>query len=386
MEKEETEKKKITWNTVKEKLFSFVGTKGFHSFISSILCVLIGVFVGFILMLIASPSDALEGLGVLLSKGASSTAKLARVIYKSTPMILSGLSIAFSFKLGLFNIGITGQLTFGAFIGVILGISGYNRFFCIIVATISGGLVGLLTGFLKAKFNVNEVLSGIMLNWIIYYLIGFIGKVAIPSSYKDQSQSYSLKSLSGSALLPSLGSNLDIGIIIAIMLVVTMWIVLNKTTLGFELKMSGSNKYAAQYVGIKQDKNIILALTVSGALAGMCGYMIYAQPSNSGVKFMWDSSSNSLLSDGFTGISVALIAQNSPIGCIFSAMLLNYIDAAKTSLTVISSTYNSHCTELISAVIIYFASFASFFNMIFAKVHEKLSGVLLFERRVKNVK
>ena len=163
--------------------------------------------------------------------------------------------------------------------------------------------------------------------------------------------------------------------IIAIAILIIFEIILVKTKFGFELKLSGSNKFAAQYSGMNQTKNIILALTISGALAGICGYMIYANPLSS-LRFYWSSGSQTLLGDGFTGISVSLIAQNSPIGCILSSILLTMIDAAQTPLKNVSSTYNVHYTELIKAIIIYFASFSSFFGMVLRHLYEKKENKL----------
>jgi|LAHS01.1.fsa_nt_gb general nucleoside transport system permease protein len=350
------------------------GKRGWRSFLSAAICVGIGLFCGFILMLCIDPANSLKGLWILLSQGFSNTDSFGRVIYQATPMMLSGVAIAFAFKLGLFNIGLTGQVTIGAFVGVMLGLSGCNWAVCMLVAMLSGAAIGLLTGYLKARFNVNEVLSGIMLNWIIYYMIGIIGTLWIPSSYKDKITPSQLFSLQGDARMPSLGISsmpgISVGLIIAILIVVLIQIVLNRTTFGFEMKLSGSNKFAAQYAGINQTSKIVLALTISGAVAGICGFMLYANPTNP-IEFKWDSGSDSLLADGFTGISVSLIAQNSPLGCIFSAILLTAIDASQTELKALSNSYNIHYTELIKSIIIYVASFSSFFGMLIQKQHAR---------------
>ncbi len=346
------------------------GMKWYGSLVSGLICVVLGLLAGFIIMLCVDAKAAGQGLGILITHALSSNP--ARVFYLATPMMLSGLSIAFSFKLGLFNIGITGQVTAGAFFSLVCGIAGANWFVCLLVGMISGGIMGLIPGFLKAKFNVNEVLSGIMLNWIIYYIIGLIGLLALDSSFKDKNTPAELINMPVNGRMPSMGltNGLSIGLIIALVIVVIFEIILVKTKFGFELKLTGSNKFAAQYAGMNQTKNIVLAMMISGALAGICGYMLYANPLNPS-RFHWDSSANSLIADGFTGISVSLIAQNSPIGCVLSSVLLAMIDGAQSQMKNASAMFNVHYTELIKNIIIYVASFSAFFCMILRYLYEK---------------
>ena len=358
------------------------GKRGWRSFLASIICVLIGLIAGLILMLCIDPANAFEGFGVLLSQGFSDADSFGRVLYQATPMMLSGVAIAFAFKLGLFNIGITGQVTLGAFTSLVLGLTmqangfnGGNWFWCLLIAMISGAVVGCLTGFLKARFNVNEVLSGIMLNWIIYYCIGLAGRYGLPvKNYKDPYANDYLLTMPALSRLPSLGISTMMGVswglIIAILIVILLQVVLNHTNFGFELKLSGSNRFAAQYAGIGQTSKIIWAMTISGACAGICGYMLYALPTNP-TKFLWSSTAQSLIGDGFTGISVSLIAQNSPLGCIFSSILLSLINSSQTSLKTVSDAFNIHYTELIKSIIIYVASFSSFFVYLIQKFHDQ---------------
>ena len=341
--------------------------EGFRSIIAALISIIIGLVAGFIIMLCIQPQYSLNGLWTLVSTGLSDASLFGRALYRATPMIFSGVAIAFSFKLGLFNIGITGQVTIGAFCSLLAGLSGVNWFLCMLIGAIVGAIAGFIPGWLKAKFNVNEVLSGIMLNWVIYYMIGIFGNTAVPSSFKDKTTPSELMMMPASGQMPSLGipqmEGVSVGLIIAIVFVIGIFAVLNFTTFGFELQMTGRNKSASKYAGVNQTKSIILSLTISGALAGICGYMLYADPF-SPTKFMWSSDSNTLLTDGFNGISVSLIAQNSPIGCIFSSIFLTLIDASKNSLRTISDGfYNIHYTELIKSVIIYVAALSSFFNL-----------------------
>ena len=343
------------------------------TFISAFICIVIGVVFGFIMMLAVDPGNAFSGLGVLLSKGFSSMNDFSSVLRAATPMMLTGLSIAVSYKLGMFNIGITGQVTAGAFVGICLALSGWNWFFCLLFGAISGGLIGFISGIMKAKLNVNEVLSGIMLNWIVYYLIGVLSSGTtglIPASFKDRNQMDYFATVPTDGRVPSIASDIlpgvTYGLIIAIILIIIMQFVMTKTTFGFELRASGTNKHAASYAGISQTKSIVLALTISGAIGGLAGYIIYAN-ADFPLNFLWNSNSNTLIADGFTGISVSLIGQNSPIGCILSSIIIAFITQAQTALINASPLYNIHYTELIKAVIIYVASFSSFFNIVFKK-------------------
>ena len=197
-----------------------------------------------------------------------------------------------------------------------------------------------------------------------------------------------LKTLPQAARMPSLGipgmENINIGLIFAIVIIAIVFIVLNYTTFGFELKMTGRNKDASTYSGVNQTKSIILSLTISGALAGLCGYMLYADPIMPS-RFTWSSDSNTLLSDGFNGISVSLIAQNSPIGCIFSSIVLTVIDSAQNTLTTISGSYNVHYTELIKSVVIYLAALSSFIGILYRRLNKKIDAIPYFSRDEKNI-
>ena len=357
---------------------------GFRSFLAALISIFIGLFCGFLLMLFVAPQYSGVGIWTLLTTAISNIDLFELALYRATPMMLSGLAIAFAFKLNLFNIGITGQVTIGAFTSIIAGLSGCNWFGCMLVGALSGAVAGFVPGFLKAKFNVNEVLSGIMLNWIIYYLIGIFGTLFVPTEFKMDTTPIELKTMPDYARMPSLGipnmENVNVGLIFSLLIIAVIFIILNFTTFGFELKMTGRNKDASKYSGVNQTKSIILSLTISGALAGLCGYMLFADPISPS-RFTWSSDSNTLLNDGFNGISVSLIAQNSPIGCIFSSLLLTLLDAAQNNIKVVSdSVYNNHYTELIKNIVIYVAAFSSFFIMLLSKLNERNDTLDYFKR------
>lgn len=364
-------------------LFHFPAAR---SVVSSLVCIFIGIFAGFIVMLIRDPANCFAGLNVLLSSGFQGISEgdydaISHVIGTLTPMILAGISISFAFKLGLFNIGITGQLTMGAFLSLIFSFMGMPWYVCLLIGMLGGALIGFFSGFLKAKFNVNEVLSGIMFNWIVYYLCGLIGDY-LPKEWIDKSNGTQLAKMAQNGRLPTffpeftadgytnqLYYNVTAGIFISIGLAILIWFILKYTKFGFELKLCGSNKFAAKYAGINQNSKIILSLAISGAIAGICGYMVFATPSPKG--FTFGALDGVMLSDGFNGISVALIGQTNPIGCIFSSFFLAYINEGQTQIVNVSILYSKYYMELIKAVIIYVASFSAFISYLIKASNEK---------------
>lgn len=368
------QKKKGNWFL--SAIHSFYERQGNRNFTSGITSILLGLLFGFLMMLVIKPESAGEGFLSLFTYGFTKKSLIGNLIGAASPMVISGLAIAFAFKLNLFNIGITGQLTMGAFCSVITALYGGNWFLCMVVGALAGGVMGFLPGFLKAKFNVNEVLSGIMLNWVAYYSIGLMGGlipqlqqfkyVRGPSYFTTVPKTGRLPDMGLSKILPGASA----GVLVSLILVVIIYIILNKTVFGFELRMAGKNKYGARYAGANQTKSIILSLVISGALAGIAGYMLYANPYSPSM-FKWDSTSNTLLASGFDGISVALVGQSNPIGCFFSAFFISLINLSSNNLNTISDgAYNIHYAELIRAVIIYLAALSSFISYRITKWHE----------------
>lgn len=374
-------------------LFSFGATKAIAS---SVICVLIGLLAGFIVMLIRDPENCFRGLSVLITSGFSKKSSISHVLMNMTPMMLAGLSISFAFKLGLFNIGITGQLTMGAFLAFIVSFNGGNWLACMLVALLGGAAVGAISGILKAKFNVNEVLSGIMLNWIVYYLTSLIGQ-QLPENCIDYYNKAQLAKMGMQGRMPSLFGESSTfygvtwGLIIAIVICLIFFFILKFTKFGFEMKLCGSNKYAAKYAGINQDQKIVLSLLLSGAIAGICGYLVFSNPS-SPKAFTYNSLDGVMIADGFNGISVALIGQTDPIGCIFSAFFINYITEAQTRIVNVSILYSKYYMELIRAVIVYVASLSALFITLIRRSNIKHKETIdacfkqLFSRKAKEAK
>ncbi|MDY4787919.1 MAG: ABC transporter permease [Bacilli bacterium] len=356
---------------IKVKFFDFLNKNSTISILSSIVCIILGILVGFLLLLVTKPGESLIGITSIIFKPFSPTffnKYFIGAIVKSVPLIFSGLSVAFAFKTGLFNIGTPGQMLVGGFTAVAISLlspihNGFTMILAIIGAIIAGAIWGLIVGFLKAKFNINEVIAAIMMNYIgTYLVIWLVQKDGIYNAAYAMS-----KPLPSYAIIPTLGldklfpgSYLDISIFIAIAIAILLYFVLNKTTLGFELKATGFNKDAANNASMKYKRNIIISMTIAGALAGLGGAILYMSSYGGGIK-----PEITLLSAGFDGISVALLASLNPIGAIFSGIFIQYIRNGGQILRIFTS-YSTEIADIIIAIIIYFSALTalivSFFN------------------------
>ena len=318
---------------------------GMSSAASSLIAILVGLIAGFVILLISNPANAFEGLWIILKGGFNNGAKgVGQVLYYAMPIIMTGLSVGFAFKTGLFNIGAPGQLMVGGFVSVIVGVNCdwlgvFHWPVALLCGMLAGGLWALLPGIFKAKLNVNEVISCIMLNYIGMYGINYLiknlrnaqGGFLVYDQLKNQTMN-----VAASAVIPKMGldsiffnvrgryvdaSSVNGGIFIAIALAIVVYIILQKTTFGYELKACGLNKNAAKYAGINEKKNIVLSMTIAGALAGIGAGLFYL----SGSKEWEPLVSTALPAAGFNGISVALLASSNPIGCIFSALFICFL-------------------------------------------------------------
>jgi len=330
--------------------------------LSSILVIIAGLLIGFIILLLTNASVAPRAFGYLLTRGASNMRWFGDVLFGATPIIMTGLSVAFAFKTGLFNIGASGQFTFGGFVAIIIGVHGtmlppaLRILLCILAAALAGALWGAIPGLLKAFFNVHEVISSIMTNYIGMFFVNW----AVITFMFDSGRGTSTRMPSDSAL-PTMGldqifrdgprvSSVNIGIIIAIVFALIIWIILEKTTFGYELKACGFNKDAAKYAGINQNRNIVYSMMISGGLAGIGGALLYLN--NIGLSM---SIVDVLASQGFTGISVAFLGLNHPIGIIFSGVFISYLFVGGERMQIVG--FAPQIVEMVIAVIIYFCAF-----------------------------
>lgn len=367
---------------MKNKLKAFLSSESAKSVISSLLCIIAGILVGWVVLLILAltsdkipTSDAFRGLGIILagpfaSGGSKNIAfVLGDMLFESAPLLMTGLSVAIAFKTGLFNIGAPGQYLMGAMGSVIVALSipttpataFWVWLLALIAGMICGMLWGLIPGLFKALLNVNEVIVCIMTNWIAANIVSWVfanNKQFINAA--GGKTAYTLPTTANGVSTPKLGldklfpgSNIDIGIFIAAIIAIGIFILMNKTTLGYELKACGHNKNAAKYSGMNEKRNIMLSMAIAGGLAAIGASLYYL---NGGAELAWNTYGK-LPDNGFNGIPIALLASNNPIGVIFSSIFLRFIDKGGYNLAGFTA-YNEYVSDLIIAVIIYFAGFS----------------------------
>ena len=389
---------------MKENLLSNLWHKdATRSVIASLISILIGLLAGAVVILIVGISNpslgiksAWEGIQ-LVTLGIFSTgrnaagtltfgfnsASIGNMLFRSMPLILTGLSVAIAFKTGLFNIGASGQYLAGTaatlFIALSIPTSSVPRWIIWVLAFLggmaAGALWGMIPGILKACLNINEVIACIMTNWIAANVVTWLfdisnlkNMVENTKSSDIYSTSYGLTNVDGvltyvkgeGVSTPKMGldkifsgSQVNGGILIAIALAIIVYIVLSKTTLGYELKVCGSNRFAARYAGIQDKRNIVLSMAIAGALAGAAGTLYYL---SGNTEFYWNTY-QSLPAAGFNGIPVALLAVSNPIGVVFTGMFMSMLSIAGLQLTSLTA-YNEYITDVIIAVIVYLSAFS----------------------------
>lgn len=376
---------------------------GTRSVIATIISIIIGLLVGSILILLVglideklSLSAAWDGIrlvfGGIFSTGRDAVGaltwgynatNLGNMLFRATPLIMTGLSVAVAFKTGLFNIGAPGQYLISTCVTLMiaLGIPAGSLpgwmiwLLAFLGGMLSGAVWGAIPGMVKAFLNINEVLACIMTNWIAANIVtwvfdgskfrnviegtktGYIYKTTYGLTQVDGVWTYvegagvATSKMGLDKLFPN--SQVNGGIIIAIVIAIIVYILMSKTTLGYELKACGSNRHAACYAGIHDKRNIVLSMAIAGALAG-AGAALYYLAGNT--EFYW-STYQSLPGVGFNGIPVALLAANNPIAVIFTGLFMAMLDIAGLQLTNLTA-YNEYITDVIIAVIVYLSAFS----------------------------
>lgn len=345
-----------------------------QSILSSLICVALGLLVGFIVLLIISPAGAGKAIGTILlnfmtrASGPAKLKALGNTLAKTAPLLMCALSVCFCYKVGLFNIGAPGQYEAGAGIALVAAFSwGMPWYVCLILAAIAGAVLGAVSGVLKAYRNVNEVISGIMLNWITLYTVN---SVLAGGAAKDPASPYTkdLAKTAPAAKLPTMGLDkifannrtVTIAVPLAVLAAILVWIVLNKTKFGYELRATGFNKQAAKYAGMKENRNIIVTLAIGGALAGIGAAFLFL----SGYQ-KWEVTQASVPAMGFNGIAATFLGALHPIGTIFASFFIQSITDG--GAMVDRMVYPSQVSDLISAIIIYLCGFSLFFKYLMTK-------------------
>lgn len=355
---------------------SFLKNDGVQSFIASIICILLGLLLGYIVLLFINPEGAGEAISSLVKNYLNypnSTVALkyfGSTLVKTAPLLMCSLSILFAYKVGLFNIGAAGQYAAGAGLALYAALAWQLPWWvCLIIAALAGAVLGALSGILKSYCNVNEVISGIMLNWITLYAMN-----DLLTNVKETTSPYTvhIRTVNTDALIPTLGldklfSNnqyVTIAIPISIIIAILVYIVMEKTRFGYELKATGFNKNAAKYCGMAEKRNTILTLLIGGALAGLGAGLFYL----TGFE-QWSCGQSAVPSMGFNGIAAAFLGGLNPIGAIFSSYFIQHITVG--GAYVDRSMYCSQISDLISALIIYLCGFVLFMKYVMNRMAAK---------------
>ena len=403
---------------------TFFGKNGTKAVIASLISILIGMVVGSIIILISGLTNdsmggktAWEGIqlvvGGLFSTGRDAASGnltfgfnpqlMGNMLFRAMPLIMTGLSVALASKSGLFNIGAPGQYLMGTAATLLIalnlptgtgeslqrvsgewvthmeafGIVGQETYpvwlvwmLAFLGGMLAGAIWGAIPGMLKALLNINEVLACIMTNWIAANVVTWVFDVSsLQNAVENTKKAYIYKTTFNGVQTPKLGldtifegSQVSGGIVIAILLAVVVYILLNKTTFGYELKACGSNRFAARYAGVKDKRCIVTSMALAGALAG-AGAALYYLAGNA--EFYWETS-QSLPAVGFNGIPVALLAANNPIGVIFSGLFMSMLEICGQKLKDLTA-FNEYITDVIIAVIVYLSAFAMLIRMLLSK-------------------
>ena len=347
---------------MKKKSFMEILTS--NRFLQILLSILLGFLVGAIFLMIMGISVG-DAYGKLISS-VTSVKGVSYVIVYATAYIMTCLSVAFSFKTGVFNIGAEGQFVMGSMGAAVVGIlftdlpSVVLIPFCFLAAMLAGAVWGIIVGFLKTKWGINEVLAMIMFNWIAFYLSNFIA--GIPAIHNDGSAE-ATKTISDNArtlLSPDIRTKLDLaptanwGILVGIAAMLIVWYIIEKTTLGYELKAVGANRFAAEYGGIGVNKSILTALAISGALAGLGGAL---QVMGMGGRISIFTGQEGY---GFAGIVVALIGCSNPFGVLAAGLFYGALTYGGSKLNLVGAP--TQLTSVIIGTVVFFIAISIIFE------------------------
>ncbi len=360
------------------------------------MCTCIAIFFGFLVacgILLATGYNPTQAMAVIFNAIFSRPKFIINVILKSTPIILTGLSVAFAFKSGLFNIGAEGQYIFAAVVSTIVGIScNFNPILQIPLVVLSGMLAGAVfggfVGFLKSKFGIHEVITSIMLNWVAFYFNNFIASFRIfhrpesdgtfpinPSGFTMILNNWKFSEagrdfLKNNQVLNDiiLKTDFNANFLIAMLMAVVIWILVFKTKKGFEFRASGFNPDAAQNAGINVNKNIMYVMLISGALAGLAGALAVTGTSPHSINVL-----SSFENFGFNGLSVALIAGSSPLGCVFAGLMFSALIYAGQSLQFKTGA-PSEIISIMIGVIVFFVALVRIIPVLINKFLMKLEA------------
>ena len=379
---------------MKNTLANLYEKDGTKKLLASLISIIVGLVVGAVVVVIVGlGKDTISMAGIwdgvrlifagILSTGRNAAGQLSwgfnptslgNMLFRATPLIMTGLSVAVANKTGLFNIGAPGQYLMGTLVSLVIALGipsdvvpvGIIWLLSFLGGMLAGAAWGTIPGLLKAFLNINEVLACIMTNWLAANLVTWAFDISNLKNVTEGTKTgYIYKTSFNGVATPKLGldvlfpnSQVNGGILVAALIAVGMYILMSKTTLGYQLKACGSNRHAARYAGINDKRNIVLSMAIAGSLAGG-GAALYWLSGNT--EFFW-STYQALPAAGFNGIPVALLAVNNPIGVIFTGIFMAMLDIVGQQLTGLTA-YNEYITDVIISVIVYLSAFSLVIRM-----------------------
>lgn len=365
--------------------------QGLQTLVSSLMCIALGLVVGYIALMIINPIGAGKAIKVIVQNFMSMSSRelqlknLGNTLVKTAPLVMCSLSVLFAYKVGLFNIGAAGQYVAGAGLALYCALAlDMPWYLCMLAAMLAGALLGVISGAMKAWLNVNEVISCIMLNWITLYSVNML---LVLVKHPTKAETLEIREVNPEALIPNMGlgewfnnnSYVTIAIPMMVVFAALIWVLLSKTKLGYELRATGSNKHAAKYAGMREKYNLVLTMAIAGGLAGLGAGMFYL----TGYE-QWNPSMSSVPGMGFNGIAAAFLGGLHPIGVVFSSYFIQHVSDGGAIID--KSMYFSEISDLIAAVIIYLCGFVLFFRGFFTKLNDRVEEaggwrVALFSKR-----
>ena len=357
-----------------------LGNKKTQSVTIPVFCVLIGLIAGAVVIAVLGKNPFSAYYNLLQGCGLAPKASYAG--YKSiltdflsflnylTPMIFAALAVAVAMRTGLFNIGVSGQMLAAGFLSSILvGYSGLNAVLSkplvLLIGILAGALVGGLIGLLKYKFNINEVVSSIMLNYIIQYVCSFcINTFYVdPVSRQSKAIAPAARLTLADTVVGNLKMDIPLGFVLALIAVFAVKFLLDRTKMGYEMKAVGFSRSASRYAGINVGKNIVVTMLISGALAGLAGVTYY-------LGYFASIQPRVLSSTGFDAIAVSLLGSNNPVGIIFSSFLITIVDKGSTYMSS-AAGIQAEIADVITGIILLFSASSAFISYLLSRVKDE---------------
>ena len=351
--------------TIKEKIINFIGSEKRQRIMIPVFAILISLIVGAVMIMlvgknpITSYQNLLQGSGILPKPSyAGSKGMLTdfmSFLNALTPMIFAALAVGVAFKVGLFNIGVAGQMLFAGFTAtIIVGYSNLDAIVAkplvILIGIVCGAAVGGIIGYLKYRFNINEVVSCIMVNYILQYVISFlinmyyVDVVSRQSRKIGEAASLTLKNVEAFGMK----MEVPIGMILAVVVTFVIKFIFDKTKLGYEMKVVGKSQKAARYAGIEVGRTLVIAMLISGALAGLAGVTYY-------LGYNTSIQPKILSSVGYDAIAVSLLGNANPVGSMLSAFLITIISKGSTYMRSTAGV-PQEMSAVITALILLFSA------------------------------